>query len=49
MSFCFFYNVISENRSVKNTPWVGEGGSIASSRSSGLSVEFRLNVSVLSV
>ena len=33
MSFCFLYNVVSENHSVQNSPW-GGGGSIASSRSS---------------
>ena len=32
MSFCFLYNVVSENHSVQNSPW-GGGGSIASSRS----------------
>ena len=32
MSFCFLYNVISENHSVQNSPW-GWGVSIASSRS----------------
>ena len=32
MSFCFLYNVVSENYSVQNSPW-GGGGSIASSRS----------------
>ena len=35
MSFCFSYNVVSENHSVQNSPWGGGGGggSIASSRS----------------
>ena len=36
MSFCFLYNVVSENYSVQNSPWGGGGGgggSIASSRS----------------
>ena len=36
MSFCFLYNVVSENHSVQNSPWGGGGGgggSIASSRS----------------
>ena len=39
MSFCFLYNVVSENYSVQNSPLGGggggggEGGSIASSRS----------------
>ena len=32
MSFCFLYNVVSDNYSVQNSPW-GGGGSIASSRS----------------
>ena len=32
MSFCFLYNVVSENHNVQNSPW-GGGGSIASSRS----------------
>ena len=32
MSFCFLYNIVSENHSVQNSPW-GGGGSIASSRS----------------
>ena len=32
MSFCFLYDVVSENYSVQNSPW-GGGGSIASSRS----------------
>ena len=32
MSFCFLYNVVSENYSVQNSPW-GGGGSIVSSRS----------------
>ena len=32
MSFCFLYNVVSENHSVQNSPWGGRG-SIASSRS----------------
>ena len=32
MSFCFLYNVVSENYSVQNSPR-GGGGSIASSRS----------------
>ena len=32
MSFCFLYNVVSENYNVQNSPW-GGGGSIASSRS----------------
>ena len=32
MSFCFLYNVVSENHSVQNSPR-GGGGSIASSRS----------------
>ena len=35
MSFCFLYNVVSENHSVQNSPW-GGGGSIASSRSTSL-------------
>ena len=35
MSFCFLYNVVSENHSVQNSPW-GGGGSIASSRSNRL-------------
>ena len=26
MSFCFLYNVVSENYSVQNSPWGGEGG-----------------------
>ena len=26
MSFCFLYNVVSENHSVQNSPWGGEGG-----------------------
>ena len=26
MSFCFLYNVVSENDSVQNSPWGGEGG-----------------------
>ena len=32
--FCVLYNVLSENRSVQNSPWGGGGGggSIASSR-----------------
>ena len=34
MPFCFLYNVVSENHSVQNFPWGGEG-SIVSSRSSG--------------
>ena len=35
MSFCFLYNVVSENHSVQKSPWGGGGGggSIASSRS----------------
>ena len=34
MSFCFLYNVVSENHSVQNSPGGGGGGgSIASSRS----------------
>ena len=35
MSFCFFFNVVSENYSVQNSPWgrVGGRGSIANSRS----------------
>ena len=34
MSFCFLYNVVSENHSVQNSPWGGGGGgSIVSSRS----------------
>ena len=36
MSVCFLYNVVSENHSVKDYPWVGRVGggvSIASSRS----------------
>ena len=33
MSFCFLYNVVSENDSVQNSPRGGGGGSIASSRS----------------
>ena len=39
MSFCFLYNVVSENYSVQNSPWGegggkgGGGGSIGSSRS----------------
>ena len=32
MSFCFLYNVVSENHSVQNSPR-GGGGSVASSRS----------------
>ena len=39
MSFCFLYNVVSENHSVQNSPW-GGGGSIASSRSSELKKSF---------
>ena len=35
MSFCFLYNVVSENYSVQNSPW-GGGGPIASSRSNSL-------------
>ena len=37
MSFCFLYNVVSENHSVQNSPGGGGGGggSIASSRSIG--------------
>ena len=40
MSFCFLYNVVSENHSVQNSPWGGGGGggSIASSRSMTLDV-----------
>ena len=34
MSFCFLYNVVSENYSVQNSP-LGGGGSIVSSRSIG--------------
>ena len=26
MSFCFLYNVVSENHSVQNSPWGGRGG-----------------------
>ena len=26
MSFCFLYNVVSENYSVQNSVWGGEGG-----------------------
>ena len=26
MSFCFLYNVVSENHSVQNSPWGGGGG-----------------------
>ena len=26
MSFCFLYNVVSENHGVQNSPWGGEGG-----------------------
>ena len=26
MSFCFLYNVVSENYSVQNSPWGGGGG-----------------------
>ena len=33
MSFCFLYNVVSENYSVQNSPRGEWGGSIASSRS----------------
>ena len=33
MSFCFLYNVVSENHSAQNSPPGGGGGSIASSRS----------------
>ena len=35
MSFCFFFNVVSEKHSVQNSPWgrVGGRGSIANSRS----------------
>ena len=35
MSFCFLYNIVTENYSAQNSPWGGAGGrgSIASSRS----------------
>ena len=26
MSFCFLYNVVSENHSVQKSPWGGGGG-----------------------
>ena len=26
MSFCFLYNVVSENHSVQNSPWGAGGG-----------------------
>ena len=26
MSFCFLYNVVSENHNVQNSPWGGGGG-----------------------
>ena len=26
MSFCFLYNIVSENHSVQNSPWGWEGG-----------------------
>ena len=44
MSFCFLYNVVSENHSVQNSPWGGGGGgSIASSRSNEFSFLFYLS------
>ena len=40
MSFCFLYNVVSENYSVQNSPW-GEGGLLPAQ---GLFVKFYTNI-----
>ena len=38
MSFCFLYNVVSENHSVQNSPWEGGEGGLLSAQ--GLYVQF---------
>ena len=38
MSFCFLYNVVSENYSVQNSPWGGGEGGLLSAQ--GLVVYF---------
>ena len=40
MSFCFLYNVVSENYSVQNSPWGGEGGLLPAQGLKGLKNEF---------
>ena len=46
MSFCFLYNVVSENHSVQNSPLGGGGGggSIASSRSNHINANYEISL-----
>ena len=37
MSFCFLYNVVSENHSVQNSPWGGGEGGLLPAQGLGVS------------